>query len=64
MRTRIYTFNGCTIEIPKGGRTATVKRPGEGARKFESLPNGPTAEVQAHRWIMGIEQPAPAKSDK
>lgn len=53
MRNRIYTLSGCTIEVPKGGRTATAKRHVDGTSvKFQTVAGGATAEVQAQRWAL------------
>lgn len=57
MRNRIYTFRGCTFDVPRGERTATVTRHADGVvQSFTSLPEGPSAVVQGQRWAMGIGQ--------
>ena len=66
----IYTLKGCTIEVPKGGRSAKVSRPAihlggqlvqtEARAEFAVIPDGPSPQVQAERWAMGLPAVKPA----
>lgn len=56
----IYTLRGCTIEVPKGGRSAKATRHGDKpeSKSFSVLAvkDAPTPEVQAQRWAMGLPE--------
>lgn len=59
----IYTLLGCTVEIAPGGRTAKASRPGGESRSFTSVPNGASAQVQAHYWVHGREDKLPKAAE-
>lgn len=53
----IFTLNSCTIEVPKGGRSAKATRHGTGeTAEFAVLgiDGAPTPQVQATRWALGM----------
>lgn len=62
----IYTLHGCTIEVAKGGRSATASRvevrqgdaviQSAASREFSVLPepDSPTPQVQAERWVKSL----------
>lgn len=60
----IFTLHGVTIEVPKGGRSATAYRPAvvidgqlvqtEARAEFGVIPEGPTPQVQATRWALAL----------
>jgi hypothetical protein len=65
-RNNVYTFQGCTIEVAPGGQWAKATRHPDGrppeSREFRVLgvPDAPSPQVQAQRWVMGIlEEPKP-----
>lgn len=61
MRSRIYTLRGCTIEVPKGGQSATATLPGKEPVEFTNIAGGPSGEVQAQRLAMDLPAWKPSK---